>query len=58
MSTISSGTTTVAGVGIRGEQLGGEADMGLPVERGGGRTDDALMPCCAASARGRTAQRP
>ena len=42
MSTISSGTTTVAGVGIRGEQLGGEADMGLPVERGGGRTDDAL----------------
>jgi pimeloyl-ACP methyl ester carboxylesterase/CHAT domain-containing protein len=42
MTTISSGTTTVAGVRIRGEHLGGEVDMGLPVERGGGRPDLAL----------------
>jgi pimeloyl-ACP methyl ester carboxylesterase len=42
MTTISSATTTVAGVGIRAEHLTGEAHMGLPVERGGGRADAAL----------------
>ena len=51
MTTISTGTATVDGVGVRGACLGGEVHKGLPTERGGGRVnaamDDALREIAA-----------
>ena len=42
MTTISTGTATVAGVGIRAEGFGGDVQMGLPADRDGGRAEAAL----------------